>query len=189
MKKLLFLPVFCLLALGACKEDRTPGDLYDGDNYIYLRQPVANPTNIESRSWMSPGTPGSENYIAQTRPHDVRIELRPLGFISSADRPVKIEFANKGAANFPPEAVFEVIPGLDELKIPANGHMQIFTVRLYHDVEIFRANPGAQWQIVLECRENEHFKVWPELIGGGISTPGLPLAQFVINITVPANYN
>ena len=187
MKKLLFLPVLCLLALGACKEDRTPGDLYDGDNYIYFRQPVQNPTNKESKTWNSPGVEGSENWIAQTRPHDVNIELRPLGFMSSVDRPVKIGFANKDAANFPPAEVFEVIPGPDELKIPAGSHIQMFTVRLYHDVEIFRANRGAQWQIVLECRENEYFKVWPERIGA--YDTDLPFAQYQINITVPANYN
>jgi hypothetical protein len=190
MKKILLLSALCLVAFG-CQEDRLPGEVYSKDNYVYFLSGTGSYDPFIPH--IATLTDRNSSYWTNTYDIDVKFDVMPLGRMSDQDRPVRVVFANEGAENFPPAGAFETIPALDQLKIAANGAGTPLTVRLKWNKELFLANKGAKWQIVLECRENEYFKVWPETTGGINSTTGEmqgePLSRFTINFGVSPTFN
>lgn len=161
MKKLIILTV-SVLAFFGCKTEDTPGNPYEGADYIYIESKDANNRDllqVVTHSWSSFSSP--ETVYTFT--------VKTVGNIYDYDREFKVKVST--GSNLPEASLYSV----SEFVIPANESEVVVNVTMLRDDEFFLANYGYESSVTFEIEENEHFKIWP--------TNGYTFMTYNINIS------
>ena len=178
MKRIIIL-LAAVLAFASCKEEATPGKLYDG------------PTQL-SLAYFQSGTFQQQNWShtwSWSGASDVTIPLivsLVSGNLSGDVRYAKAAIVNRDAANYPPDGVFSIDADLDRIEIPANAKASAgMNILLPNNPEVLAAHKGKIWEVVFEITETGEFR---RDMANNPSHPYTPFYRFVLTITVSTSY-